>query len=96
MEDSTTAVNKPLIKEETYVLNGKNVKMSETSLTTELIWDLAENGWADYTCKNCGYATNVDIHVSVTYNYCPYCGAKVINNKRPMKFWSHKPWEREE
>ena len=31
--------------------------------------------WVNNTCSNCGWAKIVDIHVSLDYNYCPYCGA---------------------
>lgn len=37
-------------------------------------WRLAENGWADWICSNCGWTENVDIHVTLDYKFCPYCG----------------------
>ena len=40
-------------------------------------WELADNGWADTTCSNCGHVWNMDVHVSLDYDYCPYCGAKM-------------------
>ena len=40
-------------------------------------WKLADNGWADTTCSNCGHVWNMDVHVSLDYDYCPYCGAKM-------------------
>ena len=41
------------------------------------IWRLADNGWADTICSNCNHLWNMDIHVSLDYDYCPYCGAKM-------------------
>lgn len=41
-------------------------------------WSLADNGWADHTCSACGFCENTDIHVSLGWNYCPNCGARVI------------------
>ena len=39
------------------------------------LWKLADNGWVDHICSECGYTENTDIHVSVGYRYCPNCGA---------------------
>lgn len=41
------------------------------------IWELANNGWANHICSECGYAKNTDIHVRLGYDYCPRCGAKM-------------------
>lgn len=38
-------------------------------------WGFADNGWADWTCSECGWTENNDIHVSLGYKYCPHCGA---------------------
>ena len=38
-------------------------------------WELADNGWADHICSNCGWRKNTDVHVSIGYKYCPNCGA---------------------
>jgi hypothetical protein len=38
------------------------------------LWDLAENGWADHICSECGWKKNTDIHVSLGYKFCPNCG----------------------
>lgn len=37
-------------------------------------WMDSSNGW---TCSECGYRKMTDIHVSLGYNYCPKCGAKM-------------------
>lgn len=41
------------------------------------IWRLADNGWADHICSECGFTENTDIHVSLKWNYCPNCGVKM-------------------
>lgn len=51
---------------------------TRAELTCEFEWSLADNGWADHTCRRCGYTVNTDIHLSPGYNYCPNCGAKVV------------------
>ena len=38
-------------------------------------WRLADNGWKDIYCSECGYTKNVDIHVHLDWNFCPNCGA---------------------
>lgn len=38
---------------------------------------LAENGWKDTTCSNCGFTINDDIQVLWNTKYCPECGAKM-------------------
>lgn len=40
-------------------------------------WDFADNGWADWTCSECGWKKNTDIHVQLGYKYCPNCGVKM-------------------
>lgn len=40
-------------------------------------WELADNGWADYVCPCCGYRVNVDVHVRLSYNFCPNCGTRL-------------------
>lgn len=37
-------------------------------------WRPAKNGWADWICSNCGWEKNLDIHVTLDYKFCPYCG----------------------
>lgn len=41
------------------------------------LWNLADNGWADHTCSECGWTKNTDIHVGLGYKFCPNCGAKM-------------------
>ena len=38
-------------------------------------WEMADNGWANHICSECGWTKNTDIHVYLDYNYCPVCGA---------------------
>lgn len=40
-------------------------------------YEYADNGWADHICTNCGYTKNTDVHVSLSWSYCPSCGAKL-------------------
>lgn len=47
--------------------------------TCHFKWSLADNGWADHTCSECGYRENTDIHVSLGWSYCPNCGRKVVD-----------------
>ena len=39
--------------------------------------ELASNGWKDIRCSECGWTKNVDVHVSLGYNFCPNCGARM-------------------
>ena len=41
------------------------------------MYELADNGWANYMCSKCGYQRNVDVHVVMDWDYCPYCGARM-------------------
>jgi hypothetical protein len=57
----------------------------ETTLGREpcrMEWSLADNGWADHTCSNCGYVKNTDIHVYLSWNFCPNCGAPIERRAR--------------
>ena len=47
--------------------------------TCRFVWSLADNGWADHTCSECGYVENTDVHVRLGWHYCPNCGAKVVD-----------------
>jgi len=49
-------------------------------------WNLADNGWADTTCSNCGFTSNNDIHVKAFYPYCPNCGAFMVNGKKEIQY----------
>ena len=48
--------------------------------TAYLLCHFAKNGWMDWFCSACGDKPiyNDDVHVSVDWKYCPYCGAKFI------------------
>ena len=41
------------------------------------MWEMADNGWANHICSECGWTKNTDIHVYLDYNYCPVCGARM-------------------
>lgn len=34
--------------------------------------------WNKWTCPCCGYMKRTDTHVSLGWNYCPICGAKLL------------------
>lgn len=39
--------------------------------------ELDNKGWNKHTCSLCGYMKRTDIHVSLGWNFCPNCGAKM-------------------
>lgn len=47
-------------------------------------WRLAENGWVDTYCENCGWTENHDIHTVCDYKFCPGCGGSVEGDR--MKY----------
>ena len=49
------------------------------------IWKLANNGWADHVCSECGFTENTDIHVYLDWNFCPMCGADMRQKKNKEK-----------
>ena len=67
------------MKKVKYVFNKREVE-------AKWLWNLADNGWADHTCSHCGYTINTDIHVSVDYQYCPACGARMVNGKKKSHY----------
>ena len=40
-------------------------------------WILKIEDWNKWTCSECGYTERTDIHVSLGYDFCPKCGAKM-------------------
>lgn len=40
-------------------------------------WILTIEDWNRWTCPVCSWQKWTDIHVSLGYNYCPNCGAKM-------------------
>lgn len=42
--------------------------------TCRYLVKLADNGWKDVFCSECGHKENVDIHVRLGYRFCPNCG----------------------
>lgn len=40
-------------------------------------WICTIEDWNKWTCSECGFCKRTDIHVSLGYNYCPNCGAKM-------------------
>ena len=41
------------------------------------ITEFDDLGWLKHTCTVCGYVKRTDVHVSLGWNYCPNCGAKM-------------------
>ena len=48
-------------------------------MRAKLSYRLAENGWADSFCTNCGYWSNHDVQCHEDWVYCPACGMKFTN-----------------
>ena len=40
-------------------------------------WLLTIEDWNKWTCSECGFSKRTDIHVTLGYDYCPKCGAKM-------------------
>ena len=58
----------------------------DESLCVEVVhgeWktEFDEFGWKKHTCSICGYVKRTDVHVSLGWNYCPNCGAKMDKGK---------------
>ena len=41
------------------------------------ITEFDDLGWLKHTYTVCGYTKRTDVHVSLGWNYCPNCGAKM-------------------
>ncbi len=41
------------------------------------ITEFDDLGWLKHTCTVCGYTKRTDVHVSLGWNYCPNCGARM-------------------
>ena len=41
-------------------------------------WILTIEDWNKWACSECGYSKRTDIHVKLGYNYCPDCGARMV------------------
>ena len=44
-------------------------------------WILKIEDWNKWTCSECGYTERTDIHVSLGYDFCPKCGAKMVESQ---------------
>ena len=60
-----------------YCLDKLEEQVEEAETKGEWKWSLADNGWADHTCSVCGYTKNTDIHVTLSWKYCPNCGSRM-------------------
>ena len=57
----------------------KNIPAADVAPVRHGRWEIEmdDMGWLKHTCPNCGYVKRTDIHVSLGWNYCPICGAKM-------------------
>ena len=65
-------------------MKGVEITMSKSSDVIKQVtfgWRLADNGWADTYCNNCGWTYNHDVHVGVDYMFCPRCGGSVKKDR---------------
>ena len=57
--------------------NMPKINSEDYELEYHWIWELADNGWADWICPVCGYTKNLDIHVDIGKSKCPECGTRL-------------------
>lgn len=50
------------------------------------IVEFDDRGWKKHSCSGCGYFRRTDIHVSLNWDYCPHCGAKMDLEERLNDF----------
>lgn len=51
--------------------------MENSNNEAKLITKFADNGWLDWICTNCNKTIyNDDVHVTLDWKSCPYCGKK--------------------
>lgn len=74
------------------IMKGEDIDITEYSLTKEYRyiedapvvaiktghWILTIEDWNKWTCSECGWSTRTDIHVKLGYDFCPKCGADMI------------------
>lgn len=60
-----------------YCMDKLEEQTKEIETKGEWKWKLADNGWADHICSVCGYTKNTDIHVTLSWKYCPNCGSRM-------------------
>lgn len=62
----------------------KFMKAADVALVRYGRWktELDDLGWLTHTCTVCGYAKRTDIHVSLGWNHCPNCGARMDGGSR--------------
>lgn len=41
-------------------------------------WIYKLEDWNECTCSECGYSKRTDVHIRLGWNYCPNCGAKMV------------------
>ena len=51
--------------------------MKNSTKEAELITKFSSNGWVDWICTSCNKIIyNDNVHVTLDWGYCPYCGKK--------------------
>ena len=40
-------------------------------------WIYELEDWNRWTCSECGWSERTDVHITLGYNFCPNCGAKM-------------------
>lgn len=59
------------------VFNGK----AEDRIESKWGCRYADNGWNDHYCHNCDWVINLPPTEQLNYDYCPHCGAHMVNPK---------------
>lgn len=84
--------------DEDFNLDGQKMKLSVEEVEcpddeneTLYRYYFSANGWADKVCVKCGRSHNDDVQVSLDWEYCPWCGRKIISGTYPK---NRKDWIR--
>ena len=72
----TDGFNDALMKFRSMISTAPTIE-AEPVVHTKWEIEMDDMGWNKHTCPNCGYVKRTDIHVSLGWNYCPNCGAKM-------------------
>lgn len=67
------------------LLDGEPTADVRENVRGKWLWGLAENGWANHVCSNCGWTKNTDVHVMLGYDYCPNCGAEMSGGEKYVR-----------
>ena len=59
------------------IVNEQTVIDAAPIVRAKWVVEFDDRGWKKHSCSNCGYFRRTDIHVSLNWDYCPHCGAKM-------------------